>query len=69
MKTHKFKTNINCGGCVAKVTPILNEIKEISKWEVNTNESNKTLTIESSNLELSDLKNALESIGFKAVEI
>jgi hypothetical protein len=27
MKTLKFKTNINCGGCLAKVTPFLNEEK------------------------------------------
>ena len=25
MKTIKFKTNINCGGCISKVTPFLNK--------------------------------------------
>ena len=26
MKTVQFKTNINCGGCIAKATPTLNEV-------------------------------------------
>ena len=28
-KTFTFKTNINCGGCIAKVTPFLDEVKGI----------------------------------------
>ena len=32
----KFKTNINCGGCVAQATPFLDEACGIGNWEVNT---------------------------------
>ncbi len=28
MNTYKFKTNINCGGCIAGVTPFLNKLME-----------------------------------------
>ena len=45
METLKFKTNINCGGCVAAVTPALNELKAIQHWEVDTTNSNKILTV------------------------
>ena len=69
MKTLTFKTNINCGGCVDKVTPILDNIKEIESWSVNTQDPNKILTIESDQLTTSELKNALEKVGFNAVEI
>ena len=31
MEKLKFKTNINCGGCVAKVTPFLNAETSIDK--------------------------------------
>ena len=31
----KFKTSINCGGCIAKVTPYLDSVKGITKWEVD----------------------------------
>ncbi len=33
METLKFKTNINCGGCVAKVTPELNATEGILSLE------------------------------------
>jgi copper chaperone len=46
METLKFKTNIKCGGCIATVTPFLNNIPEISKWEVDTGHADKILTVE-----------------------
>jgi copper chaperone len=45
METLKFKTNINCGSCVASVTPFLNEQQGIEKWEVNTANPDKILTV------------------------
>jgi hypothetical protein len=36
MEKLHFKTNINCGGCVAKVTPKLNETEGICHWSVDT---------------------------------
>lgn len=43
---HQFKTNINCGSCVRLVTPYLNEEANIKNWEVDTNNPNKVLTVE-----------------------
>jgi copper chaperone len=45
MKTFTFKTNINCGGCVAAVTPFLNNESAISEWKVDTNDPEKILTV------------------------
>lgn len=47
MSTLKFKTNIKCGGCVATVSPFLNQLADIEKWEVDTNNPDKILTVES----------------------
>ena len=41
MNTLKFKTNINCNGCIAKVTPSLNGAGGIENWEVDTNNPQK----------------------------
>jgi len=46
MNTYTFKTNINCSGCVAKVTPLLNALEGILKWQVDTNQKDKILTVE-----------------------
>jgi copper chaperone len=46
METLKFKTNVNCGGCIATITPHLNQIKGIGKWNVDTSNPLKILTVE-----------------------
>jgi copper chaperone len=46
MKTLKFKTNINCGGCIKTVTPFLNQLEEVDEWKVDTENTDKILTVE-----------------------
>lgn len=69
MKTLKFKTNINCGGCIAKVTPSLNNDKEISKWEVDTANPQKVLTVETANLSEADIIALLKNVGYTATKL
>ena len=46
MKTMQFKTNINCGGCVRGVTPMLNDSKDIKDWKVDLASPDRILTVE-----------------------
>jgi copper chaperone len=66
MKTYQFKTTINCGGCVAKVTPHLNAESDIKNWEVDINNPEKVLTVETESLEPTDIQTMVEKLGFKA---
>ena len=66
MKTLKFKTNINCGGCVSKVTPFLNKQEGVESSEVDTANPNKILTIESDGATKEDVTSTLQKVGFKA---
>ncbi len=66
MKTLKFKTNINCGGCVSKVTPFLNKQEGVKSWKVNIANPDKILTIESDGASEDDVKATLQKVGFKA---
>ncbi|MDF2157649.1 heavy-metal-associated domain-containing protein [Algoriphagus sp. CAU 1675] len=66
MKTLKFKTNINCGNCLAKVTPKLNEQSDIESWEVDLQDPDRTLTVNTENLEPEDIKKAVLKAGFIA---
>jgi copper chaperone len=61
----KFKTNINCSGCIAKVTPFLNTTEGIEKWEVDTNIPEKILTVEARNLTHEQIIAAVQRAGFK----
>ncbi|MBC7383839.1 MAG: heavy-metal-associated domain-containing protein [Bacteroidia bacterium] len=65
METLKFKTTINCGGCIAKVTPFLNGEKGIEKWEIDTNNADKVLTVETADLSAQKIIETVKKSGFK----
>ena len=69
MGTLKFKTNINCSGCLAKVTPFLNDEKSIEKWDVNTSTPEKTLTVDTEETDPEKIISAVEKAGFKIEQI
>lgn len=69
METLKFKTNIKCTGCVAKVTPLLNNESEIEKWEVDIFNPEKILTVETRNNDAQKVIEAIEKAGFKAEKL
>lgn len=66
METLKFKTNLNCGGCLANVTPHINQIKGIGKWNVDTSNPMKVLTVEASGLLPGVIIEKLKEAGYKA---
>jgi copper chaperone len=63
---YQFKTNINCGGCIASVTPYLNANNEIKHWEVDTTNPNKILTVETDHLTGEMIREIVKSAGYKA---
>ncbi|ESU22852.1 hypothetical protein FEDK69T_17550 [Flavobacterium enshiense DK69] len=65
MKTKQFKTNINCSGCVAKVSPILNPLLGEDHWEVDTTNKDKILTVNIDNLDEEMLVEQVTNAGFK----
>ncbi|NNU34810.1 hypothetical protein HK413_13460 [Mucilaginibacter sp. S1162] len=70
METLKFKTNIKCGGCIAAVTPALNTLKGIDKWDVDTANPDKVLTVEShEGLTPCEVITALKTKGYIAEKI
>jgi copper chaperone len=65
METLKFKTNIKCSACVAKVTPSLNETVGENKWSVDLTDPARTLTINDNQDEIKIVE-ALQKVGYKA---
>jgi copper chaperone len=65
----KFKTNINCGACVAKVTPILNDNEQIESWSVDTENPEKILTVSGNAIDEEELIYSLKKIGYRAEKI
>ncbi len=69
MKEYRFKTNIMCGSCIAKVTPFLNETLGENQWQVDIKDPKKILTVSSEDVDENDVIKALEKVGYKAEEI
>ena len=44
---YTFKTNINCSGCVARVTNVLDQADGICHWQVDTLSKDKILSVHS----------------------
>lgn len=66
MSTLKFKTNINCTGCLSKVTPVLNGENEINKWEVDLENKDKVLSVDTTNKSAEEISAIVQKAGFKA---
>ena len=69
MKTIEVKTNIMCGSCVAKVTPVLNKAAGEGAWKVDTQNPKKILTVTSESLSEADVIKAVEKAGYKAEKL
>jgi copper chaperone len=70
METLKFKTNIKCSGCIAAVTPTLDTLNGAEKWDVDTTNPDKILTVQSGDgLTANEVINALKVKGYNAEKI
>lgn len=64
MKTVQFKTNINCGSCIAAVTPFLNVVDNIDSWKVDTADPEKILEVELEDDNVDAVLNAVRQAGY-----
>jgi len=66
MNTLKFKTNVKCGGCIATVTPYLNQVKGIAGWNVDTTDSLKIMTVETEGISAEEITLVMKTAGYQA---
>lgn len=64
MQELKFKTNINCNGCVSKVSPELNAVIGIEKWNVDIENPQKILTVNTDKATAKDITQAVKKAGY-----
>ena len=63
-KNLQFKTNINCGGCVASVKPHLDNADGICHWKVDTTNKDKVLTVKSEGMTEQEIIDTVKKAGF-----
>lgn len=59
-----FKTNINCSGCIQKITPVLDKIEGIHGWSVDTSNAQKILTVETDIVTTEEIIASVNKAGF-----
>ncbi len=64
-KEFQFKTNINCGGCVASVKPHLDKETNITEWSVDIANKDKILTVKSVGITQKQVVEIVQKAGFK----
>lgn len=64
-----FKTNIQCGGCLAQVTPLLDATAGNGQWEVDTNSPDKILFVQAEGLTQEAIEQSVQEAGFKIERI
>ena len=65
MKTVKFKTNINCDGCIRSVSPYLNDIDNVESWKVDTEDPKKILQVDLEDNNDASVIDAVKKAGFE----
>ena len=66
MEILKFKTNVKCGGCIASVTPHLNQVKGIISWNVDTTDPLKIMTVETKGISAEEITSVMKTAGYQA---
>ncbi|WP_439632299.1 heavy-metal-associated domain-containing protein [Gemmata sp.] len=67
MTEQKYKTNLNCGRCVAAVTPHLNGEGRITRWSVDTKSPDKVLTVEGEGVGREAVERLVAAAGFRVL--
>jgi copper chaperone CopZ len=69
MSEARFKTTIQCNGCLSKVTPKLNEFLEEQSWSVDLESDDRILTVNDDNISVDVVVSAVKSVGFEIEEL
>ena len=68
MEELKFKTNINCMGCIAKFTPYIQDQEGVESWEVDTTNPDKILTV-TGDISPEEVEAMVKQAGFEVKEV
>ncbi len=61
----KFKTTINCSGCVAAVKPHLEKLEGLASWTVDTDDKDKILSVSLAGATGEEVVESVKKAGFQ----
>ena len=69
MKILTFTSNIACNACLSKVKPFLDELEGVIKWEVDIENPQKILTVQSNKLSADQIQEAVIKAGYQLEDL
>lgn len=69
MEEIRFKTNMMCDGCVAKVGPQLDKLENLEHWSVDLKSPDKVLTVKTDEQMAKDILEAVRKTGYVIEEL
>ena len=69
MKILTFTSNIACNGCLSKVKPFLDELEGVVKWEVDIENQQKILNVQSNELSADQIQEAVIKAGYQLEDL
>lgn len=64
-RTERYRTNLNCGSCVAKIKPYLDAEPSITRWSAETASPDRVLTVEGDGPLMDVTQRAVGQAGFR----
>ncbi|MBI9032932.1 MAG: heavy-metal-associated domain-containing protein [Bacteroidales bacterium] len=69
MEKTAYKTNLKCNGCVAAVSPLLKEFEGIKTFNVDLENPDRILSIESERMNEEKMIQAVMDLGYQIEKI
>ena len=69
MKISVFKTNIQYKKQVRKISPLLNSISDINRWNIDLHDCDKVLRIEADKHLFKEITNLIKQAGYHCEEL
>jgi hypothetical protein len=64
MLVHRYKTDLHCGSCVARVRPLLDAARDVKRWDADTTGPQTVLTVEGEGITAERVDALIRPAGF-----
>ena len=64
MLVHRYKTDLHCGSCVARVQPLLDAARDVKRWDADTTGPQTVLTVEGEGITAERVDALIRPAGF-----
>lgn len=67
MTSHRYKTDLRCGACVARVGPLLDAAPGVARWSADVTDPNKVLTVEGDGVTAERVSQLIGPAGYRVL--